>query len=42
MKKSIIFLSLFFALGSIYYFQPVAYEILKLKTFDSFVKDKEE
>jgi adenylate cyclase len=42
MKKTIIFLSLFLALGSVYYFQPVAYEILKLKTFDTFVKEKEE
>jgi adenylate cyclase len=42
MKKTIIFLSLFIGLGSIYYFQPIAYEILKLKTFDSFVVDKEE
>ena len=42
MKKTFIFLSLFIALGSVYYFQPVAYEILKLKTFDSFVVDKEE
>ncbi len=42
MKKIFIFLSLFIALGSVYYFQPVAYEILKLKTFDSFVVDKEE
>ncbi len=42
MKKIFIFLSLFIALGSVYYFQPVAYEILKLKTFDSFVVDKKE
>ena len=42
MKKTIIFLSLFTALGSVYYFQPVAYEILKLKTFDSFIQKKEE
>ena len=42
MKKTIIFLSLFTALGSVYYFQPVAYEILKLKTFDSFIQEKEE
>ena len=42
MKKTIIFLSLFLVLGSVYYFQPVAYEILKLKTFDTFVKEKEE
>jgi adenylate cyclase len=42
MKKTFIFLSLFIALGSVYYFQPVAYKILKLKTFDSFVVDKEE
>ena len=42
MKKTIIFLSLFIGLGSVYYFQPIAYEILKLKTFDSFVVDKEE
>ena len=42
MKKTIIFLSLFTALGSVYYFQPIAYEILKLKTFDSFVQEKEE
>ena len=42
MKKTIIFLSLFIALGSVYYFQPVAYEILKLKTFDSFIQEKEE
>ena len=42
MKKTIIFLSLFMALGSVYYFQPVAYEILKLKTFDSFIQEKEE
>ena len=41
MKKTIIFLSLFTALGSVYYFQPVAYEILKLKTFDSFIQEKE-
>ena len=42
MKKTIIFLSLFIGLGSIYYFQPIAYEILKLKTFDSFVVSKEQ
>ena len=30
------------AVGSVYYFQPVAYEILKLKTFDSFIQEKEE
>ena len=42
MKKTIIFLSLFTALGSVYYFQPVAYEILKLKTFDSFIQEKQE
>ena len=42
MKKTIIFLGLFIALGSVYYFQPVAYEILKLKTFDSFIQEKEE
>jgi len=42
MKKTIIFLSLFIGLGSVYYFQPIAYEILKLKTFDSFVVSKEE
>jgi adenylate cyclase len=42
MKKTIIFFSLFMALGSVYYFQPVAYEILKLKTFDSFIQEKEE
>ena len=41
MKKSIIFIALFFTLGSIYIYQPVAYEILKLKTFDAFVKDQE-
>ena len=41
MKKTIIFLSLFIALGSVYYFQPIAYEILKLKTFDSLVTDKQ-
>ena len=42
MKKTIIFLSLFVALGSVYYFQPIAYEILKLKTFDSFIQEKKE
>ncbi len=42
MKKTIIFLSLFIRLGSVYYFQPIAYEILKLKTFDSFIQEKEE
>tara|TARA_R100000388_G_C7221576_1_gene149281 strand:+ start:335 stop:1045 length:711 start_codon:yes stop_codon:yes gene_type:complete len=42
MKKTIIFLSLFLGLGSVYYFQPIAYEILKLKTFDNFIKEKEE
>ena len=42
MKKTIIFLSLFIGLGSFYYFQPIAYEILKLKTFDSFVVSKEQ
>ena len=42
MKKTIIFLSLFIGLGSVYYFQPIAYEILKLKTFDSFVVSKEQ
>jgi len=41
MKKSIIFISLFLTLGSVYVYQPIAYEILKLKTFDSFVKHKE-
>ena len=40
MKKSIIFIGLFLTLGSVYMYQPIAYEILKLKTFDSFVKDK--
>ena len=42
MKKTIIFLSLFISLGSVYYFQPIAYEILKLKTFDSFIQEKQE
>jgi adenylate cyclase len=42
MKKTIIFLSLFIGLGSVYYFQPIAYEILKLKTFDSFIQEKQE
>jgi adenylate cyclase len=41
MKKTIIFVSLFMLLGATYYFQPTAYEILKLKTFDSLVTDKE-
>jgi len=41
MKKSIIFIGLFSTLGSIYIYQPVAYEILKLKTFDAFVEEKE-
>ena len=41
MKKTIIFVSLFIFLGATYYFQPTAYEILKLKTFDSLVTDKE-
>ena len=41
MKKSIIFIGLFLTLGSVYLYQPIAYEILKLKTFDSFVKDQE-
>ena len=41
MKKSIIFIGLFLTLGSVYVYQPIAYEILKLKTFDSFVKDQE-
>ena len=41
MKKTIIFLSLFILLGAIYYFQPAAYEILKLKTFDSLITDKQ-
>ena len=41
MKKSIIFIGLFITLGSIYIYQPVAYEILKLKTFDVFVEEKE-
>jgi len=41
MKKSIIFIGLFITLGSIYIYQPVAYEILKLKTFDAFVEEKE-
>ena len=40
MKKSIIFIGLFITLGSIYIYQPVAYEILKLKTFDAFVEEK--
>jgi len=42
MKKTFIFLCLFIALGSVYYFQPAAYEILKLKTFDSLIQEKEE
>ena len=41
MKKTIIFVSLFILLGVNYYFQPTAYEILKLKTFDSLVTDKQ-
>jgi adenylate cyclase len=41
MKKTIIFVSLFMLLGATYYFQPTAYKILKLKTFDSLVTDKE-
>ena len=41
MKKTIIFVSLFILLGATYYFQPTAYEILKLKTFDSLVTDKQ-
>ncbi len=41
MKKTIIFVSLFILLGAAYYFQPTAYEILKLKTFDSLVTDKQ-
>ena len=41
MKKTIIFVSLFIFLGATYYFQPTAYEILKLKTFDSLVTDKQ-
>jgi len=41
MKKSIIFIGLFITLVSIYIYQPVAYEILKLKTFDAFVEEKE-
>ena len=41
MKKSIIFISLFLALGATYIYQPIAYEILKLKTFDSLVPDKQ-
>ena len=41
MKKTIIFVSLFIFLGATYYFQPTAYEILKLKTFDTLVKDKQ-
>ncbi len=41
MKKTIIFVSLFMLLGATYYFQPTAYEILKLKTFDSLVTDKQ-
>ena len=41
MKKSIVFIGLFITLGSIYIYQPVAYEILKLKTFDVFVEEKE-
>ena len=42
MKKTIIFLCLFLGLGSVYYFQPTPYEVLKLKTFDNFVEEKEE
>ena len=41
MKKIIIFVSLFILLGATFYFQPTAYEILKLKTFDSLVTDKQ-
>ena len=41
MKKTIIFVSLFILLGATYYFQPTVYEILKLKTFDSLVTDKQ-
>ena len=41
MKKTIIFVSLFILLGVTYYFQPTVYEILKLKTFDSLVTDKQ-
>lgn len=41
MKKFIIFVVLFFTLGSVYVIQPTAYQILKLKTFDAFVKKQE-
>ena len=40
MKKSILFICLFLALGTTYVYQPTPYEILKLKTFDSLVPEK--
>ena len=40
MKKSILFICLFLGLGTIYVHQPIPYEILKLKTFDSLVSEK--
>ena len=41
MKKTFTFLSLYFLLGSVYILQPAFYETLKLKTFDSFLPQKE-
>jgi len=38
MKKTFIFCILFFLLGSVFILQPTPYQILKLKTFDAFVK----
>jgi len=40
MKKSILFICLFLGLGTTYVYQPTPYEILKLKTFDSLVSEK--
>ena len=41
MKNLNIYLLLIFALCSVYIFQPSAYQILKLKTFDAFVTQQE-
>ena len=40
MKKTFVFCILFFLLGSVFILQPTSYQILKLKTFDAFVKEQ--
>lgn len=40
MKKTLVFCILFFLLGSVFILQPTPYQILKLKTFDAFIKEQ--